>query len=364
MRSRIPQVATLIVLVTISCPAQAAVPRTIAFQGILNNATGAHLPDGPYSATFRLYDSLTGGNLLWTETKTVTAGKGSFSTALGDTGAIPASLQFDQPYWLDVQIGGDPAMTPRVPLGASPYALSLSLPFAGTSNSLNSGINITNSGAGAGVTGSGSSGVVGVATSTTGAGVSGQSGAGKDAYGIFGYSADGTGVYSYGGAHGLFGTSPAGAGVFGASTDGTGVYSTSVNGTAVLGYSGKGKGVYGQSDGTTDAVGVYGDSANGYGMEAVSTNSSGLFGSSLNGNGVTAQTSSASAFAMYGTNHAQGPSVGAYFQPGANGVGLFAGDWGWFGSAAIETDLTGPGTHIYCAENGTGVFYVFGGGAV
>ncbi|HEY3413934.1 MAG TPA: hypothetical protein VGM51_12910, partial [Armatimonadota bacterium] len=325
MRTRLSDMAAFIVAVAVllAMPTRvfAVVPRTIAFQGTLNNATGGRLPDGSYSATFRLYDAPTGGNLLWTETKTVTTGKGSFSTALGDTGAIPASLQFDQPYWLEVQIGADPAMTPRVALRAAPYALSLSLPFAGVAASASPSamLSITNSGDGTGVGGYSASG-----------------------YGVEAVSTTGNGLHAFGGYSGVIAISSNGDGVY-AEGHQTGVNAISRDPLGI--------GVSGRSDAY---IGVVGNSVDGTGVS----------GSTMNGYGVFGEADAASAFGIYGKNSANGPSVGSYYKPGANGVGLFAGDWGWFGSAAIETDLTGPGTHIYCAENGTGVFYVFGGGAV
>lgn len=325
MRTRLSEMYVILVAVAIALtlPTRAfgAAPRTIAFQGVLNGASGAHLQDGPYSTSFRLYDALTGGNLLWTETKTVTVSKGSFSTALGDAGAIPASLLFDKPYWLDVQVETEPAMTPRLALRAAPYALSLSLPFAGnaTSASPNAALSITNAGDGTGVGGYSASG-----------------------YGVEAISTTGNGLHAFGGY----------SGVIAISSNGDGVYAEGrQNGVNAISRDALGIGVNGRSDAY---IGVNGNSVDGTGVS----------GSTMNGYGVLGQADAASAFGVYGRNSANGPSVGSYYKPGANGVGLFAGDWGWFGSAAIETDLTGPGTHIYCAENGTGVFYVFGGGAV
>src|SRR5437016_3397558 len=100
MKTRARAIIALLALGSCSRIAPAAVPRTILFQGKLANAAGEPVPDGPQMVTFRLYDALTGGNLLWSETKTVTVLSGGFATALGDTTAFPASLLFDEPYWV------------------------------------------------------------------------------------------------------------------------------------------------------------------------------------------------------------------------------------------------------------------------
>src|SRR5690606_6874609 len=74
--------------------------------------------------TFRLYAADTGGEALWSETKSVDVTGGLFGTALGDTSAFPAALLFDRPYYLGVSVGSDPEMTPRLPLRGVPYALA------------------------------------------------------------------------------------------------------------------------------------------------------------------------------------------------------------------------------------------------
>lgn len=105
--------------------AAAAPPNVIAFQGQMLGAAGTPLPDGTYSTTFRLYDQKVGGTPLWAESKSVTVARGTFSTALGDTQAFPPTLLFDQPYFLGVQVGLDPEMTPRLALASVPYARSV-----------------------------------------------------------------------------------------------------------------------------------------------------------------------------------------------------------------------------------------------
>jgi len=106
--------------------ARAQAPRTLAIQGVLADASGKPKPNATYNVTFRLFDAATGGNLLWTEAGkpvVVSGGKGGFATALGTPTAFGV-LAFDRPYFLEVQVAGDAAMTPRLALQGAPYAVS------------------------------------------------------------------------------------------------------------------------------------------------------------------------------------------------------------------------------------------------
>lgn len=99
----------------------AQVPRIITFQGLAKNAAGAPL-NGSFNLTFRLYDVLTNGLPLWTETHTnVPINRGIFAVPLGVF--TPLSPPFDQQYWISVAVGTNPEMSPREPLTSAPYAL-------------------------------------------------------------------------------------------------------------------------------------------------------------------------------------------------------------------------------------------------
>lgn len=100
-------------------PSWAGVPQTVSFQGKLSDSEGQPM-EGPTGVTFRLYNSATGGTKLWEETKSLTVSDGLFSTLLG--GTVPLTLPFDQPYWVEIQIGSE-TLSPRQPLSSSPYAL-------------------------------------------------------------------------------------------------------------------------------------------------------------------------------------------------------------------------------------------------
>lgn len=360
---------------------EAAIPRLIPFQGILTSAGGVPKPDGAYTVTFRLYDNpagtftstnephsfgsayvqlnfrnvvpssetmmaadgsitytrgiaytidypsgvITNANIsiippgtqvkvsyqytadkLWEETKSVTVRKGVFSTSLGDTTPIPASVLFDQPYWLGVQGGTDPEMLPHSRIGAAPYAItasSLSLPYVASATVPDPGslVSVTNFGTGTALS----------ANSANGTGVSGSS---SFSDGVYGES-----------------KSEYNSGVFGVNLKG---------GFGTEGYSPYGTGVVG------------------------SGGPAGVYGVSTSGNGVLAECTDPSFCGIYAKNYAGGASVAGYFPPSGNGVGVFAGDLGSFGVAAIETNLSRSTTHIWCGENSNPVFYVAGGGAV
>ena len=123
MKSRILSILVGITSVVALCctTSHAAVPQTINYQGYLTSPSGAAV-NASVPMVFKLYDAVTGGNVLHTETQpTVVVSNGIFNVVLGTTTALTAS--FAGPYWLGVTVGADPEMTPRQPLTSSPYAL-------------------------------------------------------------------------------------------------------------------------------------------------------------------------------------------------------------------------------------------------
>jgi len=113
----------------ISCPplpvtcslSYAAVPHLINYQGKLTDSSGTAL-NGSYNITFRIYDAETAGNLLWQEQYTgVVIQKGIFSVLLGSITAL--DLAFDKQYYLAIQVGSDPEMSPRQRITSAAYAI-------------------------------------------------------------------------------------------------------------------------------------------------------------------------------------------------------------------------------------------------
>ena len=102
--------------------ARANAPQTMSYQGVLKDGSGQPVADGNYSLSFAIYT--TGGSQLWTEThSTVATSAGVFSVILGSQGT-PLNLAFDQAYELGITVGGNPELSPRMPLASAPYSLN------------------------------------------------------------------------------------------------------------------------------------------------------------------------------------------------------------------------------------------------
>jgi hypothetical protein len=120
------------------------VPYKINFQGRLTNSSGNAMADGQYNVKFRLYSVASGGSPVWTElretTNRVQVTNGLFSVQLGDVTALTPSVFTSYPLYFEVELpttgtatcstascatfDGSEIMTPRRPLGASPYAMN------------------------------------------------------------------------------------------------------------------------------------------------------------------------------------------------------------------------------------------------
>ena len=89
----------------------AAPDSELTYHGKLTDTLGVSVSDGNYDFTISIYDAEIGGTAIWSEVKTLTITSGIFSTTLGDV--TPLDLTFDDNYWLEVQVGSNPAMIPR-----------------------------------------------------------------------------------------------------------------------------------------------------------------------------------------------------------------------------------------------------------
>jgi hypothetical protein len=109
--------------------ALAQIPRTISFQGVLADAAGTLIPDGPQDLTISIYDIATGGTPLFSETQRVTVVRGVFNAIIGatDPAGIPAAIAFDMPYYLGVRVGSGTELAPRTPFTSVPYALNAAM---------------------------------------------------------------------------------------------------------------------------------------------------------------------------------------------------------------------------------------------
>lgn len=100
------------VALLVSLASFATIPGTVSYQGLYTDNGGP--VTGNFSFTFKLFDALTSGTQVWTETKNLDVTGGIFNTQLGDVSALPVTLFKDgNPYWLEVTVGTT-TLTPRV----------------------------------------------------------------------------------------------------------------------------------------------------------------------------------------------------------------------------------------------------------
>ena len=113
--------ATLFISLLLATCVYAAVPHLIRFQGKVTDKAGAPL-NGAYNITFRIYNSQTGGTLLWSETQSaVPVNNGIFTALLGNVAAL--DLPFDESYWLSMEVNNDGEMAPRQTVSSVGYAI-------------------------------------------------------------------------------------------------------------------------------------------------------------------------------------------------------------------------------------------------
>jgi hypothetical protein len=93
------------------------------FSGVARNAAGNPLANGDYTITFRIYKSMTGEDLIWSEEQNgVTVRDGRFSATLGIITPLPVD-QFNSPdRFVGVQIKDYEEAQPRQRLSSVPYA--------------------------------------------------------------------------------------------------------------------------------------------------------------------------------------------------------------------------------------------------
>ncbi|RYF28295.1 MAG: hypothetical protein EOO17_05105 [Chloroflexi bacterium] len=131
------------IIVTTNVHAAQTIPYKINFQGRLTDAAGNVKPDGLYNMKLRLFSTASGGTAIWTETRETTnrvqVTNGLFSIQLGDVAALTPSVFTNYPLYLETELPTpatatcttaacgtftEGAMTPRSPLGSSPYAFN------------------------------------------------------------------------------------------------------------------------------------------------------------------------------------------------------------------------------------------------
>ena len=160
---RLARVLAVLVLAA-GLSAIAAVPQKLSYQGYLTS--GGVPVNGTVSMNVKLYDALTSGNLIWSETQSVTVVNGVYNIVLGNT--TPLDNLVTGPLFLTVAVGADPDMAPRTPLASAPYAL-LAKSLDGTLGVAGGGTGVTSASGGGLLYGTGAN-----ALGVTGAGSVGQ----------------------------------------------------------------------------------------------------------------------------------------------------------------------------------------------
>ncbi len=99
------------------------IPQEINYQGWLGNTSDTNKITDTLDMNFRLYDTETGGTLLWNETQSaVNIDKGIFNVLLGSVSSIPTNIFTGDPLWLETQVGND-TLSPRKKLVSVGYAI-------------------------------------------------------------------------------------------------------------------------------------------------------------------------------------------------------------------------------------------------
>lgn len=117
----------------------------IPVQGKLTDASGRPLT-GTYNLTFRLYDVISGGAALHSDTHSVKVVNGLFNSEIG---GVTSSHITGQQLYVGIEVESDGEMDPRLPVFAVPYAWSLK-PNASVIGTVSSGavLHIENAGVG------------------------------------------------------------------------------------------------------------------------------------------------------------------------------------------------------------------------
>ena len=96
-----------------------SIPTIISHQGRLLNASSQPVTSN-VSVVFAIYDAITAGNQVWTETQSITPDSlGFYDTFLGGTTALPSTLP--NPSYLQITVQGE-TLIPRFQFGSVPFA--------------------------------------------------------------------------------------------------------------------------------------------------------------------------------------------------------------------------------------------------
>jgi hypothetical protein len=117
----------LVLFISVSVRAQAAAPKQIEYSGTLTDVNN-NLVEGVKSMKFRIYDSFSGGQQLWSETHyNVSVKSGSFRVVLGENTPIPDNMPINSYIQIEVKNGLDwEIIVPRSEITGSIYSITSS----------------------------------------------------------------------------------------------------------------------------------------------------------------------------------------------------------------------------------------------
>ena len=94
-------------------------PLSLGYQGYLTNLDRTVI-DGERQITFRIYNHLTEGSLIWEESlESVEIREGHFNVSLGLEIPLPITTAPDTPLFMSIQVDGDLELSPRLRVGAA-----------------------------------------------------------------------------------------------------------------------------------------------------------------------------------------------------------------------------------------------------
>ncbi|QQR78619.1 MAG: hypothetical protein IPJ68_06140 [Candidatus Moraniibacteriota bacterium] len=121
-------------LIATDIDAATGINKQISFQGKVVNTNGTNVSNGSYNFLFCLYTTASpatpctaGSNndAVWRESKSLTVTDGIFQSNLGDTTALPGSVDFNTDnIYLGINFNSDGQMSPLVRFTAAPYAMN------------------------------------------------------------------------------------------------------------------------------------------------------------------------------------------------------------------------------------------------
>jgi len=132
---------TLALIISVSL-AIAEIPHLLTYQGYLMDSEEIPI-DGQVDLSFSLYNSLTDGDLLWTESHSeVEVSAGVFSVVLGTINPIPDSAFSASECYLGITVGEDPEITPRTRITVQGYSFRVGTVEGASGGTIEDSLNV------------------------------------------------------------------------------------------------------------------------------------------------------------------------------------------------------------------------------